>query len=48
MNNSTPNTYIDYFDSQKTLFVYNLEIKLRSAVAAERRASINVRTAKKD
>ncbi|GAA5813688.1 hypothetical protein MFLAVUS_007174 [Mucor flavus] len=33
---------------QKTLFVYNLEIKLRSAVAAERRASINVRTAKKD
>lgn len=42
--NKDGNKYADYSDSQKTLFVYYLKIKLLSAAAAARKAAINVRT----
>ncbi|KAG1047513.1 hypothetical protein G6F43_010043 [Rhizopus delemar] len=42
---TTPkNKYADYSDSQKTLFMYYLQLKLLSAAAAARKAAINVRT----
>ncbi|KAG1469398.1 hypothetical protein G6F56_003279 [Rhizopus delemar] len=42
---TTPkNKYADYSDSQKTLFIYYLQLNLLSAVADARKAAINVRT----
>ncbi|GAA5815982.1 hypothetical protein MFLAVUS_009501 [Mucor flavus] len=38
------NKYADYSDSQKTVFVYYLQLKFLSASAAARKAAINVRT----
>lgn len=44
INAGTKSKYLDYSDSQKTLFLHYLQLKLLSAAASARKAAINVRT----
>ncbi|KAG2214756.1 hypothetical protein INT45_001352 [Circinella minor] len=43
-SNTSKTKYADYSDSQKTLFLYYLQLKFLSAAASARKAAINVRT----